>query len=150
MIDKTCGSCTKCCEGTLKLIVNGQKVSNGVPCHLLSINSGCSDYENRPAMPCKVYKCVWLKDKDIPEKFKPNNINLIIHRMWLKSHEYYTLIPAGSELKTFDIEEVFEWFKDKGLNFYFSYSGKDYIFGSNDFIKECYNDSRLLVGKNNG
>ena len=138
--DRSCGTCTKCCEGTLKLIVFGQRVSPGNPCPLLNLNSGCSDYENRPAMPCKTYKCQWLKKIEMPEKFKPNLINFIVHRMWLKKHEYYTLLKAGTFVKISDIEDIFLWFKENEYNFYYSYEGKQYSCGTEEFLKECYNN----------
>jgi hypothetical protein len=141
--DKSCGTCTKCCEGSLKLIVRGQKVFPGHPCPLLDLNSGCSDYENRPAMPCKTYRCQWLKNAEMPERFKPNLINFIVHRMWLKKHEYYTLIPSGIDLKISDIEDIFLWFKEEGYNFSYVYQDKEYLCGTEEFLKECYNNKDL-------
>lgn len=143
MSNKNCGTCTKCCEGTLKLIVHGEKVSNGKPCPLLNINSGCSDYENRPAMPCKTYRCVWLKNNNIPEHFKPNNVNFIIHRLWIKTYECYTLIPAGKEIKESDIKDIKNWFEENNLNFFYLHEGNHYVSGDDDFLKECYNDKRI-------
>jgi len=137
--DKKCGSCTKCCEGTLKLIVHGQKVQPGKPCHLLNINSGCSDYENRPAMPCRVYKCIWLKEPSIPQELQPNIVNLIIHKLWVNGKESYTLLPAGEVIEVDSVKNIFAWFKDNNKNFSYIYDGVHYICGTDDFIKDCYN-----------
>jgi hypothetical protein len=138
--EKKCGTCTKCCEGSLKLIVHGKKVEPGKPCHLLNVNSGCSDYDNRPAMPCKTYKCQWLKNIEMPERFKPNLVNFIVHRQWLKNNEYYTLLPAGLDIKVSDIEDMFFWFKETGSNFFYRYNKINYICGTEEFLKECYNN----------
>ena len=94
-------------------------------------------------MPCKVYKCEWLKSIDMPENFKPNLINLIVHRRWIKTLEYYSLIPAGEEVKVSDIEEIYSWFKSTGANFFYVHEDIKYQCGSEDFLKECYNNKDL-------
>ena len=122
------------------MTINNQKVYPGNPCPILVLNSGCSDYENRPAMPCKVYRCEWLKSPDMPERFKPSLINLIVHKRWIKNNEYHTLIPAGIEIKVSDIEDIFLWFNEHGFNFFYTYESNKYICGSSEFLKECYNN----------
>lgn len=76
----------------------------------------------------------------MPEKFKPNLVNLIVHRRWIKKEEYYTLLPAGSDIKTADIQDIFYWFKSAGTNFFYVYEDTKYLCGSEEFLKECYNN----------
>ena len=99
-------------------------------------------------MPCRVYKCIWLKNKSIPENFKPNNVNFIIHRMWMKSNEYYTLIPAGEKIDVADIDNIFQWFKNNQSNFLYTHNENEYVCGDEQFLKECYNNKDLR-GKDN-
>ncbi len=45
-----CQPCTACCDGWLQIVVEGQPVYPGKPCHH-STGSGCNDYANRPEDP---------------------------------------------------------------------------------------------------
>lgn len=150
MNEKICDNCTKCCEGYLKLSINGQKVQPGSPCPLLIINSGCSDYENRPAMPCKTYKCEWIKMLDMPDKFKPKETDFIVHKRWINKKEYYTLIPAGTRMTKESIRDICSWFESKGKNFFYTYEDIEYFCGTDDFIKDCYNKKDNTWGEVNG
>lgn len=76
-MSKQCGTCTKCCDGTVAGIIRGHKMFPGKPCFFLEKN-GCSDYENRPKYPCKIYKCLWLEDDSVPDFMKPENAGVIV------------------------------------------------------------------------
>ena len=73
---KECGSCTKCCEGSLSVAVQGTDIL-GKGCPLVLLNKGCGDYENRP-VGCVTFKCGWLLDPSIPDYIKPSESNVII------------------------------------------------------------------------
>lgn len=107
---------------------------------MIVIGSGCSDYENRPAMPCKTYRCEWLKDKNMPNEFAPSLTNFIVHKRWIKKEQYFTLIKAGEAIQDSDIENIFQWFKNNNANFFYFHKSVAYACGSEEFLKECYNN----------
>ena len=76
-MSKQCDNCTKCCEGWLPGIVKGHDFYPGKQCFFLNIDVGCSIYKDRPRSPCKSFNCFWIQNIDIPNEFKPNNINVI-------------------------------------------------------------------------
>ena len=106
-IERSCGSCTKCCDGWLSGTVNGFDFGfindKRVPCNFVEECSGCTIYENRPKNPCKKYNCEWLTNKDIPENFKPSISNVIITK---RGYKYYEIVRAG---ETYN-KDVKEWF----------------------------------------
>jgi uncharacterized cysteine cluster protein YcgN (CxxCxxCC family) len=77
-MSKECGTCTRCCDGTLAGDVRGHAMYPGKPCFFLEIGGACGDYENRPHSPCKEYKCLWLTYEEVPDYIKPENANAIL------------------------------------------------------------------------
>ena len=77
-MSRTCGNCTKCCEGHLYTVINGQELTPGNPCYLLQIGKGCSDYDNRPEEPCQTFNCQWITNPDIPEDLYPKTSGVLI------------------------------------------------------------------------
>lgn len=144
MSDRACETCTKCCEGWLSSNIRGHKMYPGKPCFFVEIGKGCKDYENRPVMPCKVYRCEWIKNIKIPERFKPNNIGFIIQKKYLKKNEYYTLVLASEKIEAADIDDLLAWFKQNNINFFYVNDNKKYFTGSEEFLKECYNNKEFL------
>ena len=135
-MDRSCGTCTKCCEGHLKANINGVKMGLGKACYLLELGKGCSDYDNRPYMPCKWYRCEWLKNEEIPDNFKPNEVNFILRKQWKNGIEYESLIPAGDIIKEEDVELFMNWIIKNNKNTYFTINNKEYIYGSKEFLRE--------------
>ena len=123
---RSCGTCTKCCEGYLSGEVLGKTFYTGKPCHFVAIGKGCSIYAKRPLEPCVSYKCSWLTNADIPEWMKPSDIDAIIDEREINGIPYITLRETGSILDS----RVLSWFiqyviskgicatweVDKGLN----------------------------------
>jgi len=68
---RSCGTCTKCCDGYAYADVYGHIMGFGVPCHFVKSGEGCGIYENRPNF-CKTFSCNWLVNDEIPEELKPN------------------------------------------------------------------------------
>ena len=75
--ERSCGSCTKCCEGWAYGNIYGQELKPGTPCRFVEAGSGCSIYKNRPVEPCVVFKCAWLEDPEVPDWVKPERSGLI-------------------------------------------------------------------------
>jgi len=98
-IERTCGTCTECCQGWLWGSAHGHHFYPGKPCHFVS-EGGCSIYRDRPEDPCKIFKCQWLTNKDFPEWFKPNKSKVIIKTCLRKDNEdlYYEVYECGQKL----------------------------------------------------
>ena len=97
---RSCGTCTKCCEGWLHGEVNGQQFYPGVPCVYLAGN--CTIYKNRPENPCKAFVCEWLADTSIPEWMKPDRSQVIL----IRHEDSVEMIECGQLLHA----QPLEWF----------------------------------------
>jgi len=106
MEKRSCGSCTKCCEGYLSGEALGHTFYNGKPCHFIAIGTGCTVYAKRPKDPCVSYKCAWLTNAEIPEWMKPSDIDAIIDMREIQGHTYLNLKEAGSPMQA----RVLNWF----------------------------------------
>lgn len=123
---RSCGTCTKCCDGTLSGEINGHTMYLGKPCHYLKIGSGCTIYANRPQEPCKRYECAWLSDENIPDFMKPENANCILDYKDIDGISYLRLsecvTPYSSEVLTWCINYAIKnelnimWILNKKIN----------------------------------
>jgi hypothetical protein len=94
MVMRTCGTCTKCCEGYITATIRGQEVSPGKPCFLLQIGKGCVDYDNRPDDPCKMFECEWLANMQVPDWLYPDKSGVIIHNQKIERIPYLRMTPT--------------------------------------------------------
>lgn len=104
---RSCGGCTKCCQGYVKGEVKGIRFYRGRPCHFLK-SEGCSIYEERPKM-CKDFNCAWLDDKEgiLPEWLYPMTSHvMIVRREYAPNRDFLQIYEAG---KTLDVK-VLSWF----------------------------------------
>lgn len=77
-IPRECQPCTACCDGWLRIRVEGELVYPGKPCPH-STGSGCDDYANRPVDPCVHFICGWrMEGSPLPEWMKPDNARVIV------------------------------------------------------------------------
>ena len=131
---RSCGSCTKCCEGYLSGEVNNKLFYKGRPCFYCSEN-GCSIYEDRPENPCQSYSCLWLTDANIPEWLKPNLENVILSEKEIKGIRYIELLEAGQPMSA----KVLSWFFVFGLenkmNMVWETNGGHNWIGSTEFLE---------------
>lgn len=136
MEQRTCGECTKCCEGWLTASVNGHMMSPGKPCYFLS-QGRCSDYNNRPEDPCKVYSCAWLTDASFPSWFKPSLSNVIISKKTPvdKNLTYYEVVEAGAKIDSTVLNWIIRWAIATSTNLIYSVDGKAYTLGSAEFTQ---------------
>lgn len=133
---RSCGNCTKCCDGWLTGTIHGIDMYPGKPCHLVKNNFGCTDYENRPDDPCKRFSCLWLINNDIPEYFKPNLSEYIIVDANLNGIDYVKLASAGKNPKAELVDWIIEYAISHGLNIWYEQDGKNHYQGSQEFIDE--------------
>jgi hypothetical protein len=131
---RQCGTCTKCCDGTLSGSINGHEMGFGKPCYYLTIGKGCNIYENRPQEPCKRYECAWISDENIPDFMKPENSNCILDYKEENKIKYLRLtestIPYTAEVLSWCINYA----KLNNLNFAWSINKKSYYIKNNNSI----------------
>ena len=142
--ERTCGECTRCCEGWLKANIKGHKIYPGHPCHFLGKN--CTIYVGRPASPCKVYNCAWLTNQqlDFPEWMRPDLSNVIVTEKLREGITYLEVKETGREISAV----VLNWLVQEVLrlqkNLLYSLSGQFYKIGSVEFHEKSkhwrYND----------
>ena len=132
---RSCGDCTKCCDGWLTAMIYGEEMYPGKPCRFVKAGTGCTIYESRPDNPCKGFSCNWILDEEIPEKFKPSEVGVIIHWLQVKHIEYLHLTEAGGKIS----KELADWFTEyctnKGYNFGWTTNGKEHYFGGKMFTQ---------------
>jgi len=134
---RSCGTCTKCCEGYVSASVRGIPFFKGNPCHFVSIGKGCSIYEDRPKQPCKSYSCFWLKSEDVPEWMKPSEINAMISERYTKNNIYFLeLIEAGETLRADVLSWLINYCNKNDFNLFWEVNGKKNYMGSDEFLKE--------------
>ena len=136
MSKRTCGNCTKCCEGWLDGEALGYKFYAGRPCHFIAIGKGCSVYSKRPKEPCQSYKCAWLLDENIPEWMKPSDVNSILdYRTTSNGIPYMSLIEAGSTLSSQVLTWVIQAALKNKANLIWRINGGMHWIGSPEFIQ---------------
>jgi hypothetical protein len=75
---RTCGSCTACCDGWLQIEVRGHQIRPGKPCPF-SVGHQCSIYSERPQHPCREFICGWLiATSPLPEWMRPDKSDMIM------------------------------------------------------------------------
>ena len=74
---RSCGSCTICCSGALRLKVKGHAIEPGKPCPYSS-GAACTIYSDRPDV-CRAFVCGWLRDDSpLPAQYRPDKIGIIV------------------------------------------------------------------------
>ena len=106
MSNRTCGSCTACCEGWL----HAEKLDMrpGRPCRHCT-KQGCAIYEDRPEDPCVRFRCGWLNHADrFPDEMRPDRAGVIVLH-GRKSHGWDAIlaIPAGNSVPA----DALEWLR---------------------------------------
>ena len=130
--NRNCNGCTKCCDGWLSDNIYGHDMSIGKPCHFVKFD-GCSIYNDRPEKPCKIFKCEWLINLDIPEWLYPKKSEIIILRKNINNISYFEIIETGKKLSV----EILNWLVFKSINnginvLYYINGGKNWL-GSKEF-----------------
>lgn len=140
MKKRECGSCTKCCEGTLSGNVRGIDYGIGKPCFFVSIGKGCNIYEDRPYSPCKTYTCAWLDYDFLPYWMKPNEIDILcnIRQTPKIKIDYLEVLEAGSDMKANVLNWFIQYAKKNNLNLYYTIKGEPHFYGSEEFTDEFF------------
>ena len=136
---RTCGSCTKCCEGWLSGEALGHSFYPGKPCHFISIGKGCSVYSKRPKDPCVSYKCAWLLNLDFPEWMKPDEVNAIIDFREINGIKYIQVNEAGETLRSDVLTWIIQYCIKEKLNLSWKIKNGNNFLGTQEFLEVIKN-----------
>jgi hypothetical protein len=132
---RSCGTCTKCCEGYLTANIRGREISPGKPCVFLEIGKGCTEYDKRPVSPCQTYECAWLSTPEFPDWLKPNVANVIFTYRFQNGMKYLSLQEAGKPLSVDVLTWAFLYALNNGLNFEWKIGEKIWWIGVPEFLE---------------
>ena len=129
---RTCDSCSKCCEGWLSGSAHGHEFYPGKPCFFLG--KGCSIYENRPKDPCEGYTCEWLRSEQLPMWMRPDLCGVIATLKQREGIPYYSLVEAGKDMDAAVLSWFFQWAINNNHNLYYQVKGGANRIGSPAFM----------------
>lgn len=114
-MSRSCGSCNRCCDGTLSADIRGHKMFPGQPCFFLEIGGICKDYDNRPQKPCIEYQCLWIEDESVPDYIKPENSNAIIDINEFEGTKYLRLTKSGKQYSKEILDYAISYAKENNM-----------------------------------
>ena len=135
MTERSCGTCTACCEGWLS--ADTLDMRPGRPCRHCT-RQGCAIYESRPEDPCIRFQCGWLQPGSaLPEDMRPDRSGVIVllGRTWRNWDVIYA-IPAGTTVPA----AALEW-----LRTYAQSVGKPMIFHERQVSEGEFTGARKLA-----
>lgn len=142
-MSRSCGTCTKCCEGWLSGEAHGYKFSPGNPCFFLQQNVGCQIYDIRPKDPCESFNCLWIIDENIPEWMYPKTNEAIPIKSAIDGVEYIKIVWSGSKINDTTIQWWIEWAQKNNKNLAWDDKPDSFI-GSEEFIYKMKKLRNLL------
>lgn len=128
-MSKSCGTCQKCCDGTYVGVINGHLMGNGKPCFYLT-KDGCGIYEDRPELPCKIFKCLWLEYEDVPDYMKPEVSNVLTDIRSISDGERYMLLEnQDDEYPAKVLIYAMNFCKERDMPLVYKYNGSFVFLG---------------------
>lgn len=129
MSSRSCGDCSKCCEGWLESDIYGKKMFPGQPCFFIGDKcKGCSIYEQRPQDPCKDYTCAWLTEPEIfPNWMKPTESGVIITKKIPpegEAHSVYQVVETDKKIGASILNWLIHWALQGEINLQYQVDGK--------------------------
>ena len=134
ILQRSCGECTKCCEGWLEATIYGNSMHGGKPCFYL--DKGCTIYENRPKDPCREYTCAWLEEDSFPMWMKPSSSNVIVTHKTDPDDptvSYYQVTEAGGKIDSSVLNWLIHWALRNQINICYEVAGKHHVMGTQAF-----------------
>lgn len=78
MTERHCQPCTACCDGWVRIAIDGIEVYPGRPCPH-STGSGCRIYAERPVDPCVNFECGWKQaGSPLPDWLRPDLAGVMV------------------------------------------------------------------------
>lgn len=134
-MDRSCGTCTKCCEGYLYGEVRGIKFYPGMPCHFKG-NGCCTIYPDRPKKQCQDFNCLWLTDDRLPEWMKPDKSDVILVKVITDKHEFVEAYEAGSKMDSTVLNRLLQYAMHHNLNLLYQVGGGWNAIGTPEFLAD--------------
>jgi hypothetical protein len=135
-----CGPCTACCDGWLRITVNGHAVHPGKPCPFSS-GHHCTIYAARPQDPCRVFICGWLaRTSPLPDWMRPDQAGLILlaaNFIW-RGLPVDVAVPVGERPKPEALEWLQAFSSANGRPLLYRIAQDWYAFGPPDFQAEMH------------
>jgi hypothetical protein len=110
MPNRSCGSCTACCEGHLYGNAYGNIQTRGTPCRFLH-TTGCTIYITKPEF-CTRFQCLWLQGL-LDDSMRPSECGLLVtvetmadKTQRLHATEVWPQVPLSS------YQNLAKWAKD--------------------------------------
>ena len=119
---RTCDSCTACCQGHLTGNAHGHNFQPGKPCFFVGEKS-CSIYSDRPAEPCKSFKCEWLASDYLPMWMRPDLSKVIVVRRLKDNEEWIEIKEAGQKLDSAVLSWMTIWAANNNKNLRYQVDG---------------------------
>jgi hypothetical protein len=136
--ERSCGPCTACCDGWLKIEVYGHAVDRGKPCRF-SVGHRCTIYETRPQHPCREFICGWLSQgSPLPEWMRPDKADMIVlpaNFTW-QGRPVDVAVAAGDRPKTKALEWLKAFCAERTRLLLYQIDGEWYAFGPPTFQQE--------------
>jgi hypothetical protein len=133
---RSCGECSKCCEGWLPGEAYGHTYYRGKPCFFL--NKNCTIYEFRPDTknsPCRTFNCEWLSQDLFPHWMKPNLSNVIITKRQVQGIQYYYIVETDVVINAMTLNWLIRWAFETKNNILYFIQGGQHRLGSKEFLE---------------
>ena len=119
---RTCDGCTACCQGYLHGTAYQHTFHSGKPCFYLGEKS-CSIYADRPADPCKSFKCEWLAEDYLPMWMRPDLSKAIVVRRQHDDGVWLEVGEAGQKMDSAVLSWVLVWAANNNVNVRYQIDG---------------------------
>jgi len=119
---RSCDGCTACCQGTLSGSAHGHDFYPGKPCFFVT-EKGCGIYENRPADPCKNFKCDWLEHDYLPMWFRPDLSKIIVTKRKIDDEIWVSVAEAGQKMDSSVLSWMLIWAANNKHNIRYQIDG---------------------------
>lgn len=111
--DRHCQPCTACCDGWVRIAIEGIEVYPGHPCPH-STGSGCRIYAERPVDPCVNFECGWKQaGSPLPDWLRPDlaGVMLLPGAFAWNGLPVDVAVPVGSRIPA----AALAWLKEHAL-----------------------------------
>ncbi len=133
---RTCGTCTACCDGWVVGTIRGFPMKPGAPCHFRG-EGCCTIYAERPESPCRKFICGWLMPRSpLPDSFRPDRLGVLIVPTQWRGALAFILVNAGHDPDEATLAWMREYAHANRVPFFYESGGERYGFGPPAFQQE--------------
>lgn len=135
---RSCGDCTACCDGWLRIEVRGHRVRPGSSCPFRG-DYGCTIYAERPTDPCREFICGWLAGSSpLPDWMRPDKSDAIVlpsNFTW-RGLPVDVIVPIGSRPKKKALDWLMQFSSANRRPLLYQIGGEWFAFGPPAFQAE--------------